>query len=73
MLTRNHRSITSSKNKFVQLALEKTLQLAWETLSAQPLVAALASGADITIVGDNDFYSQRAQVNKSHNCRMNVS
>ncbi|KAF7792390.1 hypothetical protein EIP86_003427 [Pleurotus ostreatoroseus] len=51
-----------SKNKFVQLALERTLRLARERISHSALAAALSRGLDIRIVGDNDFYSQRAQL-----------
>ncbi|KAI0745379.1 Phosphomevalonate kinase [Earliella scabrosa] len=53
---------TSTKNKFVHLALQRTLALATELKSAGTLQNALANGLDITIVGDNDFYSQRAQL-----------
>ena len=55
-------SVTSTKNKFVQLALQETLRLAWESKGPQELTHALSHGLDITIAGDNDFYSQRAQV-----------
>lgn len=52
---------TSTKNKFVQLAIERVLLLALEVKSAASLREQLAAGYDIVIVGDNDFYSQRAQ------------
>lgn len=52
---------TLSKNKFVQLALERTLLLALEYQGAAHLRYTLKS-LEITILGDNDFYSQRAQV-----------
>ncbi|KAI0823349.1 Phosphomevalonate kinase [Trametes gibbosa] len=52
----------SSKNKFVHLALQRTLTLAAELRSAGTLQNTLSYGLDITIVGDNDFYSQRAQL-----------
>ena len=58
----DHSAATSTKNKFVQLALERTLLLAWELQGAATLRATLAHGLDISIVGDNDFYSQRKQV-----------
>ena len=51
-----------TKNKFVHLALQRTLALGVELVSAGTLQNALGRGLDITIVGDNDFYSQRAQV-----------
>lgn len=55
-------SSASSKNKFVHLALQRTLSLALEQHGAGALQNSLSYGLDITIVGDNDFYSQRAQV-----------
>ncbi|KAI5889349.1 Phosphomevalonate kinase [Schizophyllum commune H4-8] len=56
----------SSKNKFVQLALEKTAALAAEKLGTDAVTKALEAGTDIAIVGDNDFYSQRAQLDLQH-------
>ncbi len=53
---------SSTKNKFVQLALERTLLLVLENKGSKSLNEILSRGLDITIVGDNDFYSQRAQV-----------
>ncbi|KAI0930310.1 hypothetical protein AcW1_009039 [Taiwanofungus camphoratus] len=55
-------STSSTKNKFVHLALQRTLSLALEARSAGALQNSLSYGLDITIVGDNDFYSQRAQL-----------
>ncbi|KZT08314.1 phosphomevalonate kinase [Laetiporus sulphureus 93-53] len=55
-------STPSTNNKFVRLALERTLVLALEARGAGALQNALSYGLDITIVGDNDFYSQRAQL-----------
>lgn len=55
-------SASATKNKFVHLALQRTLALATERRSAGTLQNSLGHGLDITIVGDNDFYSQRAQV-----------
>ncbi|GJE94467.1 phosphomevalonate kinase [Phanerochaete sordida] len=55
-------SVTSTKNKFVQLALQETLRLVWEAKGPQDLRDSLATGLDVTIAGDNDFYSQRAQL-----------
>jgi hypothetical protein len=55
-------STTSTKNKFVQLAIERVLLLALELKGASYLREQLKSGYDIVIAGDNDFYSQRAQV-----------
>ena len=56
------RYASTSKNKFVFLALKKTLTLAHEVTGAQSLQDTLAQGLDIAIAGDNDFYSQRAKV-----------
>ncbi|THH03565.1 hypothetical protein EW146_g10401 [Bondarzewia mesenterica] len=56
-------SPSSSKNKFVELALKNSLSLILEMRGPAELdQAVLASGLDITIVGDNDFYSQQEQV-----------
>jgi len=56
-----HISSDASKNKFVHLALQKTLSLALEAKGPAELEQALGAGLDITIVGDNDFYSQQDQ------------
>ncbi|KAF9268879.1 Phosphomevalonate kinase [Marasmius fiardii PR-910] len=52
----------SSKNKFVHLALQKTISLAHEVRGIDAVSEILTRGLDISIVGDNDFYSQRAQL-----------
>ncbi|KAI0256085.1 ribosomal protein S5 domain 2-type protein [Lactifluus subvellereus] len=52
---------SASKNKFVHLALQKTLSLALEAKGPAELERALGAGLDITIAGDNDFYSQQDQ------------
>ncbi|KAJ2925112.1 hypothetical protein H1R20_g11970, partial [Candolleomyces eurysporus] len=52
----------TSKNKFVHLALQKTLGLAVEAKGEKSVQASLEAGLDIAIVGDNDFYSQRAKL-----------
>lgn len=57
-------SPAAAKNKFVQLALQRTLALALEARGAGALQNSLSYGLDVTIVGDNDFYSQRAQVRR---------
>jgi len=54
--------ISSSKNKFVHLALQNTFSLAVEIKGVDAIREALSQALDITIVGDNDFYSQRAKV-----------
>jgi phosphomevalonate kinase len=50
------------KNKFVHLALQHTLNLVAEIHSVAHVQERLSNGLDIAAVGDNDFYSQRAQV-----------
>ncbi|EIN11828.1 Phosphomevalonate kinase [Punctularia strigosozonata HHB-11173 SS5] len=54
--------LEDSKNKFVHLALQRTLALAIELKGVAEIQNKLAPGLDIAIVGDNDFYSQRAQL-----------
>lgn len=58
----SHQLISSSKNKFVHLALQHTISLAVEIKGVDAIREALSKALDITIVGDNDFYSQRARV-----------
>lgn len=53
---------STSKNKFVHLALQHTFSLAIEIKGLAAIQKTLANGLDVTIVGDNDFYSQRAKV-----------
>ncbi|KAI9252638.1 phosphomevalonate kinase [Sporodiniella umbellata] len=49
-------SLTSDDNKFVAIALQVTLQL------IQDPSEIFKHGLDIVVVGDNDFYSQRLQL-----------
>ncbi|KAJ3768665.1 phosphomevalonate kinase [Lentinula raphanica] len=51
----------TSENKFVHLALQHTIALACEA-HEDTTKQLLTGGLDIAIVGDNDFYSQRAQL-----------
>ncbi|KAF8492301.1 ribosomal protein S5 domain 2-type protein [Gautieria morchelliformis] len=51
-----------STNKFVYLAIQKVLSLVLEIKGKSALCLQLSRGLDITIVGDNDFYSQRSQL-----------
>ena len=46
----------------MHLALQHTFSLAVEIKGLSAIQMTLANGLDITIVGDNDFYSQRAKV-----------
>jgi hypothetical protein len=52
----------SGSNKFIHLALQKTFSLAAEINGPGALKDIMSQNLDITVVGDNDFYSQRAQV-----------
>ena len=45
----------------MHLALQHTFSLAVEIKGLAAVQKNLANGLDITIVGDNDFYSQRAK------------
>lgn len=53
---------SASQNKFVHLALQNTIALAVEIKGHALVKDALSQGLDIAIVGNNDFYSQRAKV-----------
>lgn len=55
-------AVNTSKNKFVHLALQSTISLACEVKGVFAVKEALCRGLDIAIVGDNDFYSQRAKL-----------
>ena len=50
------------KNKFVRIAVEKTLKVAEELVGKAKVREAIKGGLETVIVGDNDFYSQRKQV-----------
>ncbi|TFK75434.1 phosphomevalonate kinase [Pluteus cervinus] len=52
----------TSKNKFVHLALRTVLSLAAGTKAPSHIQELLSTGINITIVGDNDFYSQSAKL-----------
>ncbi|KAI0298595.1 ribosomal protein S5 domain 2-type protein [Russula brevipes] len=65
-------SPTISKNKFVHLAIQKTLLLALEVKGPAELEQALGTGLDITIAGDNDFYSQQDQL-RSRNLSVSLA
>lgn len=58
-------STTESRNKFVETCLKFTLDVICERIGSDELNQLLSQGIQITIVGDNDFYSQRAQVDTS--------
>jgi len=55
----------TSKNKFVHLALQHTIALAIEINGPSVVQDILSRGLDVTIAGDNDFYSQRAKLEAS--------
>jgi hypothetical protein len=63
---------STGRNKFVYLALQSTLSVAAELKGAAAVKSVLSEGLDITIVGDNDFYSQRAQVRCLCPCRLHT-
>ena len=46
----------------MHIALQTTLKVISELKTIEHLKKGLAYGLDITIVGDNDFYSQQEQV-----------
>jgi len=46
---------SSSKNKFVHIALQSTIAIASELSGISSVNETLATGIDIAIVGDNDF------------------
>lgn len=55
---------TESSNKFVETCIKYTLTVIYERIGKDEVNQLLGQGIQITIVGDNDFYSQRAQVTK---------
>ncbi|KAI8644857.1 ribosomal protein S5 domain 2-type protein [Parasitella parasitica] len=57
---------TESSNKFVETCLKFTLHVVLERIGAEQLNRLLSKGIQVTIVGDNDFYSQRAQLEAKH-------
>lgn len=57
-------SSTTPKNKFVHLAVSRALQVVKELKGIDGLESGLGQGLDIVILGNNDFYSQRAQLEK---------
>jgi phosphomevalonate kinase len=58
--------VSGGTNKFVELALDKTLKLIKAIKRSRGDSAVeLERSLDIVIVGDNDFYSQRQQVGRS--------
>lgn len=63
---------STSKNKFVYLALQITLALIAEIKGITSLNASLSKGLDIAIVGDNDFYSQREKVGTKLNVELRI-
>ncbi|CDZ97430.1 phosphomevalonate kinase [Phaffia rhodozyma] len=52
----------TGRNKFVLIALEKTIRVAGELVGWEKVNESLKDGWVIVIVGDNDFYSQRKQL-----------
>ncbi|KAI8992041.1 Phosphomevalonate kinase [Mycotypha africana] len=59
----NFQSITTeSRNKFVETCLCFTLNIIAAKTGLEQFNSFLNNGIEVTIVGDNDFYSQRAQL-----------
>ncbi|KAG0258790.1 phosphomevalonate kinase [Actinomortierella ambigua] len=54
----------SSKNPFVHLALKISLAILGHTIPHEQLQDGLSTGLDIFIAGDNDFYSQREELQR---------
>ncbi|KAI8372445.1 Phosphomevalonate kinase [Blakeslea trispora] len=52
-----------TQNKFVETCLKFTLEIIHQRIDPTNFQAILSKGIVVTIVGDNDFYSQRAQLN----------
>ncbi|KAI0081220.1 Phosphomevalonate kinase [Panus rudis PR-1116 ss-1] len=59
-------STSNSRNKFVQLAIQRTVALALELKGAEALKSGFGHDLEIVIVGDNDFYSQRQQLSSKN-------
>ncbi|KAI9483232.1 MAG: Phosphomevalonate kinase [Benjaminiella poitrasii] len=57
---------TDSQNKFVETCLKFTLNVIVERIGSEKLTQLLENGIDVVIVGDNDFYSQRTQLEKNN-------
>ncbi|CAO3686507.1 unnamed protein product [Umbelopsis ramanniana] len=53
-----------SRNKFVETCIRSCLRVIYEKIGEQALLSKLTGGLRIVIVGDNDFYSQRLQLQK---------
>ncbi|GAB5586077.1 phosphomevalonate kinase [Umbelopsis nana] len=51
-----------NRNKFVETCLRTCFRVLYEKLGEKMLVTKLGGGLRIVIVGDNDFYSQRLQL-----------
>ncbi|CAG8565348.1 9509_t:CDS:2 [Ambispora gerdemannii] len=55
---------SDNKNPFVEIAIKYSLAIISRRVSTEKFKEKLRNGLDIYIVGDNDFYSQREQLNK---------
>jgi hypothetical protein len=66
VLTLHCDSESSARNKFVETALRESIRFASAVLGPDRLLQALTAAAsdtfELTIVGDNDFYSQTRNV-----------
>ncbi|CAG8632293.1 707_t:CDS:10 [Ambispora leptoticha] len=52
------------KNSYIEIAIKYSLAIISKRVSAEKFEEKLRNGLDIYIVGDNDFYSQREQLNE---------
>ncbi|KAI8086227.1 ribosomal protein S5 domain 2-type protein [Halteromyces radiatus] len=57
-------SETDSPNKFVQTCLQFTLTIILQLIGSNQFNNIVNKGMDISIIGDNDFYSQREELEK---------
>ncbi|KAI8357748.1 phosphomevalonate kinase [Mortierella sp. GBAus27b] len=60
-----------SKNTFVELALAYSLAIVAQLVPSEKITQKLETGLDIVIAGNNDFYSQRAEL-KARGLQLNT-
>ncbi|RUS15435.1 ribosomal protein S5 domain 2-type protein [Endogone sp. FLAS-F59071] len=64
---------TGSTNKFVETCVCFCLSIILEMIGTEKLLEKIATGLDINIAGNNDFYSQREQLSEPQLLRFSVS
>ncbi|KAI8582284.1 hypothetical protein K450DRAFT_228231 [Umbelopsis ramanniana AG] len=57
-------SSPEGRNKFVETCIKSCMRVVYEKVGEQALLSKLNGGLRMVIVGDNDFYSQRLQLQK---------